>query len=87
MADEVVAPELGFSLVVETPFGIGSTEYFQTWMAQVSDAITNLQPILGEGSPEGVVTASPVRLYIDTLTNNLYAKIIGDGATGWQLTS
>jgi len=41
--------------------------------------------VLGSGSPEGVVEASPVREYMDVLTGQLYIKESGDGSTGWIL--
>lgn len=36
----------------------------------------------GSGSPEGVVTAEPGSLYLDT-TGGLYVKASGSGNTGW----
>lgn len=38
----------------------------------------------GEGSPEGVVTASPGATYVDTLNRVLYFKVEGTNTnTGW----
>jgi len=42
----------------------------------------------GSGSPEGVVTANPKKLYMDeggTAGNILYVKKTGTGDTGWIL--
>jgi len=46
-------------------------------------------PIVGTGSPEGVVTASPRQRYMDdagTAGAILYIKKTGTGNTGWILT-
>lgn len=38
----------------------------------------------GQGSPEGVTTASPGTMYLDTDTENLWIKKTGTGTnTGW----
>lgn len=38
----------------------------------------------GSGSPEGVVVGSPGDTYLDTATNDFYAKATGSGTnTGW----
>lgn len=39
--------------------------------------------ILGEGSPEGVVTGEPGQSYINTLTYSWWIKLTGSGNTGW----
>ena len=42
--------------------------------------------LTGEGSPEGVVTASPPTLYLRTdggVSTTLYVKTSGTGNTGW----
>lgn len=44
--------------------------------------------LIGTGSPEGVVTATPSRLYMNdagTAGNILYIKKSGTGNTGWIL--
>jgi len=44
--------------------------------------------VSGTGSPEGVVTANPKKLYMDesgTAGNILYVKKTGTGDTGWIL--
>lgn len=47
----------------------------------------NLPPLTGSGSPEGVVTADPGRLYLDTdsAPHPVYLKVTGSGNTGWQI--
>ena len=64
------------------------TDAFYLWMLSVS----NLDPILGAGSPEGAVTATPGRLYVNTSGSAgsvLYVKqlsdISGDRSKGWLL--
>lgn len=45
-------------------------------------------PASGSGSPEGVVTAEPFNLYVDTAGGAgtvLYVKQSGSGNTGWIL--
>ena len=39
--------------------------------------------IVGVGSPEGVVTATPGTSYFDTSTNSYWYKRTGSGNTGW----
>lgn len=64
-------------------------------MSQLSPYVPSIKPpappvtdFTGSGSPEGIVTASPPRTYLDTDTNELYFKASGDGTdTGWELVS
>lgn len=39
--------------------------------------------ITGVGSPEGVQTATPGTIYLDTSTGSLWVKKTGIGNTGW----
>ena len=39
--------------------------------------------IVGVGSPEGIVTATPGTSYFDTSTNSFWYKRTGSGNTGW----
>jgi hypothetical protein len=41
--------------------------------------------VLGAGSPEGAVVASPGREYMNSTTGELWLKHTGDGNTGWRL--
>lgn len=59
-------------------------EFLRAVTLQVNQNI----PISGTGSPEGVVTAEPFKIYLDTAAaagSNLYIKKTGSGNTGWQL--
>ena len=62
------------------------TQVFRSWSLQVSNSL----PIIGIGSPEGVVTAPQYSLYIDEtvpLTPVQYRKMLpevtGDRSKGW----
>lgn len=64
------------------------TQEFNDWTIDV----TNLQPLIGTGSPEGVVSADVLREYMDasgTAGNIKYIKrdsdILGDATKGWIL--
>jgi hypothetical protein len=79
-------PILNFPITRE---GVMSEEFFQ-WALEVTDAINAGQATLGTGSPEGVVVATPGKLYSDTSAGaggGLYVKETGDGNTGWILRS
>ena len=39
---------------------------------------------IGDGSPEGVITAPPGARYFDKLNHADFIKISGTGNTGWQ---
>lgn len=59
-------------------------EFMEALARQVSQNI----PASGTGSPEGVLTAEPFKMYLDTAAaagSNLYIKKTGSGNTGWQL--
>lgn len=43
--------------------------------------------LTGNGSPEGVVTASPGRGYVNTSNGDLWVKQSGTGSTNWILVS
>ena len=52
------------------------------------EALTNLEIIDGEGTPEGVINARFKSLFIDTITSNLYIKTTQDSSnTGWVLVT
>lgn len=56
---------------------------FRTWTQQIS----RLSILEGAGSPEGVIPASPTRMYMDTTGPSgavLYIKQTGTGNTGWE---
>ena len=64
------------------------SDRFQEW----SQAVKRLDPLIGSGSPEGVLEAFPFRFYIDTngaSSTTLYIKIdpddgAGDRRFGWR---
>ncbi len=70
-------------------------QQFRAWTQDITAAvnelqkgISELQTLSGAGSPEGVVTASPTRLYMDTSGTAglvLYVKQTGTDNTGWVL--
>lgn len=68
--------------------GLATVE-FLTWLDQITDAVSAIPPLTGSGSPEGVVTASVGRWYVDTDSagTGIYLKESGDGNTGWQARS
>jgi len=60
------------------------SEFLEAVTMQVNQNI----PTSGTGSPEGVVTAEPFKVYFDTAAaagSNQYFKKTGSGNTGWQL--
>ena len=86
MADPILVPTFGLSV---TPDG-RATEEFHTWMDQITNAVNEIRPLTGTGSPEGVETASVGRWYVDTgaaVGTGIYFKETGDGDTGWILRS
>lgn len=83
MAD-IIVPQWGQQI---TPNGIATQELLN-WMADVTEAVNNIAPLTGTGSPEGVIIASVGRWYVDTGASpaDIYFKATGDGDTGWVLT-
>lgn len=54
-----------------------------------SEAVARLEPILGEGSPEGVIEARAGRFYIDQnsaprLWLKVFDALTGDRKQGWE---
>jgi hypothetical protein len=63
-----------------TPFD----RFINAIVGQVSSTVAaTTAPLTGVGAPEGVVTATPGRWYVDTGTNNIYLKVSGTGNLGW----
>ena len=83
--DKLIAPALG-DQIIDT--GIAS-EQFNTWLADITEAVNNLKPLAGSGSPEAAEVASVGRWYVDTNASPaaIYYKATGDGNTGWVITS
>ena len=58
------------------------------WIEAITRQVNQNTVLEGSGSPEGVVTAIPTTLYMDTAGtagNILYVKKTGEGDTGWIL--
>lgn len=55
----------------------------------IIEQLRNLEPLSGIGSPENVVSANKLRIYVDENTGELYVKkldaIGGDKSQGWVL--
>ncbi len=55
----------------------------------IIEQLRSYVPLSGDGSPEGVVSANKLRLYMDDLTGDVYIKkldgIGGDPKQGWVL--
>lgn len=66
-------------------------EPLEDWLQRLVDTINNnvgKAELEGSGSPEGVITAEPRALYMDTAGTAgsiLYIKQSGTGNTGWVL--
>lgn len=82
----MIQPPYNFSFPIVDDKGFATLQ-LQKWMNQASLSI----PMLGTGSPEGVVEARQYQLYLNTsaVGNNSYRKILsdigGDTTMGWQL--
>lgn len=85
--DEIIPPTIGDILIEESG---GASIRFHTWMQDITTALNNHPPLTGSGTPEGSVTASVGRWYVDTAAaagTGIYFKETGDGDTGWILRS
>jgi hypothetical protein len=81
----IIAPERFVSIVNKD--GTPSLR-FAEFCEELTRQVNFNEIISGTGSPEGVVTASPKKLYMDdsgTAGNILYIKKTGTGNTGWIL--
>lgn len=64
------------------------TDQFQSLLESLELAVNLNTPITGIGSPEGVITANPYQVYLDTSGGAgtiQYRKMTGTGNTGWIL--
>jgi hypothetical protein len=83
----IIEPAFG-DIIIEGGGGSGAaTQYFQNWMESITQAVNDLQPLTGTSTPEGSVTASVGRWFVDTSTGDVYFKATGDGDTGWLITT
>jgi hypothetical protein len=76
---EIQAPALTDKI---TQDGYANIQFYM-WMDQITEAVK--PPLVGSGSPEGVVIATVGRWYVDTDTTGtgIYLKESGEGDTGW----
>jgi len=87
--DNLIAPERYATVTITDAFG---NQVMSLRLAEFLEAIAaqaNQNKLVdGTGSPEGVLSASPNQMYIDTNAaagSNLYVKIAGSGSTGWTI--
>jgi len=62
------------------------TAQFQSLLESLESAVNLNTPLTGTGSPEGVLTALPYQVYLDTAGGAgtiEYRKMTGSGNTGW----
>lgn len=86
MPEQVLVPIMGAPI---TPNGAASIQ-FHTWLDAVTNAVNNMHPLTGTGTPEGNIVAFVGRWYVDTsaaVGTGIYFKQTGDGDTGWVLRS
>jgi hypothetical protein len=81
LADPIITPE---RIIAITHEGGNMRERFLRWCERITSTVNNNTSLTGSGSPEGVETGSPGRIYFDTDTDTQYYKKTGDGNTGWQ---
>ena len=58
------------------------------WIESITRQVNSNTILSGSGSPEGVITAEPKALYMDTAGSSgsiMYIKQTGAGNTGWIL--
>ena len=79
-----IQPPLITDIIVE---GGIPTVAFYSWIEQITESVK--PPIIGSGSPEGVIVASVGKWYVDTDSagTGIYLKESGDGSTGWVARS
>ena len=79
-ADKIVTPRRMAGIVTRTGM---PEQVFSNWCDEVTNKLNGIE---GEGSPEGVVDAPRLSLYVNILTNDLWIKRtpLGDN-TGWKL--
>ena len=80
---------MAIEVIIKPDFGREPSEFSQRFVYW-ANLVTELDPLSGVGSPEGVVEAKQKRLYMDetgTTGNILYIKrdadIAGDRSRGW----
>jgi len=64
------------------------TSQFQSLLESLELAVNLNTPIVGTGSPEGIIIANPYQVYLDDSGSPgtlQYRKMTGTGNTGWVL--
>jgi hypothetical protein len=79
--NEVIPMERGS----HTNDGDVMSQRFAAFIDEITRQVNHSIIAESDGSPEGVVTAEPRKLCIDTTNDALYYKKTGSGNTGWQL--
>ena len=84
MANFILAsPDFRYPIVDESG---KATEDLQRFFAAAVELINAINPTIGAGSPEGVLSAGPQAIYVDSsapVGEGIYIKQSGTGNTGW----
>tara|TARA_B100000787_G_scaffold169973_1_gene163213 strand:- start:8582 stop:8848 length:267 start_codon:yes stop_codon:yes gene_type:complete len=78
-----VAPDFRYPIVDESG---KATEDFQRFAAVAVELLNALNPTIGTGTPESVLSEGPQSIYIDSsapVGEGIYIKESGTGKTGW----
>jgi len=83
LPDDIQAPAIT-DFIIENGF---ASVQLHTWMDQITEAVK--PPLVGSGSPEGIITSTSGRWYVDTdsVGTGIYLKESGEGNTGWVARS
>ncbi len=87
MPETILTPALGESVIGAN--GVPDYQFF-IWMTAITDAVDELAPLAGTGSPEGNTVASAGRWYVNLSAvagSGIFFKDTGDGDTGWVARS
>jgi len=79
----IVSPDFKYPIVDESG---QATEDFQRFIFVAVELINAINPTIGTGAPEGVLSAGPQAIYIDDsapVGEGVYIKETGTGNTGW----
>lgn len=84
MADSIlISPNFSYPIVDKSGM---ATDDFQRFIFVAVELINAINPSIGIGSPEGVLSAGPQALYVDSsapVGEGVYIKETGTGNTGW----
>ena len=76
------------SLTTQVNTSVTDAESLDTTVTELNTSVTTFATKSGSGSPEGILTAEPTVMYMDTAGGTgtiLYIKKTGSGNTGWIL--